>query len=148
MTDENLRWCVLIPCSETETWAVPQICLAEIYTLSTDLEVPPEEIDWRDRKVPVLDLGAGDGDTWREARRGSGLIAIFLGLEGEACEYWGVAIRGEGLSVARVAPDAVSDMPDAMAEHATAAFGLDGEVYQVPDLGGVQKKLAEARQVA
>lgn len=148
MSDDNLRWCVLIPCSNTEAWAVPQICLAEIYTHATEMEAPPEEIEWRDRKVPVLDLGAGDGDTWRETRRGSGLIAIFLGLEGEACEYWGVAIRGDGLTVAKVAPSAVEDLPDAIAAHATAAFRLDGSVYQVPDLGKVQKKLAEAREIA
>lgn len=148
MKDESLRWCVLIPCSKEEIWAVPQICLAEIYTLQTDAEMPPEEIDWRDRKVPVLDLGEGEGDTWRETRRGSGLIAIFLGLEGEACEYWGVAVRGDGLTVAKVAADAVQDRPEVAVEHATAAFELEGSIYQVPDLGDLQKKLAQARQVA
>ena len=148
MTDENLRWCVLIPCSKQEVWAVPQICLAEIFTLQTESDLPPEEIEWRDRKVPVLDLGAEDGSVWRETRRGSGLIAIFLGLEGEALDYWGVAVRGEGLAVSKVAPDEVRDAPDALAEHATAAFEREGVVYQVPDLAELQKKLAESRQVA
>ena len=148
MTDENLRWCVLIPCSRDEVWAVPQICLAEIYTLHTDSDLPPEEINWRDRKVPVMDLGPDDGSVWRETRRGSGLIAIFLGLEGEACDYWGVAVRGEGLTVAKMGAEEVSDAPDAVVEHATAAFERDGVIYQVPDLAQLQKELAESRQLA
>lgn len=148
MTDETLRWCVLIPCSETESWAVPQICLAEIYTLYTDASAPPEQIEWRDRQVPVLDLGAGDGSVWRESRRGSGLIAIFLGLEGENCEYFGVAVRGDNLTAAKVSADTVKDVPEKKLEHATAAFELDGSVFQVPDLDGLQKKLAVAQQIA
>jgi hypothetical protein len=148
MTEENLRWCVLIPCSARETWAVPQICLAEIYTLHTESELPPEEIDWRDHKVPVLDLGADDGSPWRESRRDSGLIAIFLGLEGEDCEYWGVAVRGDGLTATRVPAEEVKDVPDAVVDHATAAFEFKGVTYQVPDLAKLQKKLAESRRVA
>lgn len=148
MTDETLRWCVLIPCSETEIWAVPQICLAEIYTLYTDAHTPPTQISWRDRQVPVLDMGAEDGSVWRESRRGSGLIAIFLGLEGESCEYFGVAVRGDNLTAAKVSADTVKDVPEKKLAHASAAFEFDGTVYQVPDLDGLQKKLAVAQQIA
>ena len=95
MTDNTKRWCVLIPCSSTETWAVPQNCLGEIVTLYTDSTRPPDEITWRGRTVPVLDFGSDDGSVWREPRRGAGLVAIFLGLKGEGCEYWGLAVRGQ-----------------------------------------------------
>jgi hypothetical protein len=148
MTDDAFRWYVLIPCSDTETWAVPQICLAEIFTLSTDTDNPPNEITWRDRVVPILDRGHDDGSTWREPGRGSGLVAIFLGLEGDGCEYWGVAVRGEGLTIAKVSPDEVQDAPEAVLQYASAAFTLNGRIYQVPDLDGLQKHIAFSQQVA
>lgn len=142
MTDDASRWCVLIPCSETESWAVPQNCLAEILTLQDSAELPPDELSWRGRTVPVLDFGSDDGSAWREPHRGTGLVAIFLGLEGEGCDYWGVAVRGQGLAVTQVAPDDVKDTPEAVLQHATAAFELRGAVYQVPDLDVLQKKIA------
>lgn len=145
MTDNAKRWCVLIPCSKTETWAVPQNCLGEIVTLQTDSELPPDEVNWRDCVVPVLDFGSDDGSRWRESRRGTGLIAIFLGLKGEGCEYWGLAVRGAGLRVASLSPDEVEDMPDQVGEHATAAFNFHGVLCQVPDLDGLQKTIAASQ---
>ena len=142
MTDNTARWCVLIPCSKTETWAVPQNCLGEIVTLQTDSELPPDEVSWRDRVVPVLDFGSDDGSLWREPRRGTGLIAIFLGLKGEGCEYWGMAVRGEGLRVVSLSPEEVEDLPEQVGEHATAAFNYHGVLCQVPDLDGFQKTVA------
>jgi hypothetical protein len=142
MTDNTARWCVLIPCSKTETWAVPQNCLGEIVTLKTDSELPPDEVNWRDRVVPVLDFGSDDGSLWREPRRGTGLIAIFLGLKGEGCEYWGMAVRGEGLRVVSLSPEEVEDLPEQVGEHATAAFNYHGVLCQVPDLDGFQKTVA------
>ena len=148
MTEDAMRWCVLIPCSTEETWAVPQICLAEILTLQTDAEQPPEEVEWRGRQVPVLDMGSEDGSSWQGSRRGAGLVAIFLGLEGEGCEYWGVAVRGEGLSVEKVSTDDVLDAPEEVRSHATAAFRLHGALYQVPDLDALQKNISLSRQMA
>jgi hypothetical protein len=142
MTDNTARWCVLIPCSKTETWAVPQNCLGEIVTLQADSELPPDEVNWRDRVVPVLDFGSDDGSLWREPRRGTGLIAIFLGLKGEGCEYWGMAVRGEGLRVVSLSPEEVEDLPEQVSEHATAAFNYHGVLCQVPDLDGFQKTVA------
>ena len=142
MTDNTKRWCVLIPCSKTETWAVPQNCLGEIVTLQTDSELPPEEVNWRDRVVPVMDFGSDDGSGWREPRRGTGLVAIFLGLKGEGCEYWGMAVRGEGLRVVSLSPEEVEDLPEQVCEHATAAFNYHGVLCQVPDLDGFQKTVA------
>jgi len=148
MSDDSSRWCVLIPCSKTESWAVPQNCLAEIVTLPATSEQPPEEILWRDQAVPVLDFGYDDGSRWREQRGGSGLLAVFLGLEGEGCDYWAVAVRGEGLAVTALAPDDIEDAPDAVLEHSTGAFSLQGHVYQVPDLAALQKKIAASQEVA
>ena len=142
MTDNTKRWCVLIPCSKTETWAVPQNCLGEILTLQSDSELPPEEVNWRDRVVPVMDFGSDDGSAWREPRRGTGLVAIFLGLKGEGCEYWGMAVRGEGLRVVSLSPEEVEDLPEQVGEHATAAFNYHGVLCQVPDLDGFQKTVA------
>jgi len=147
MTDESLRSCVLIPCSKTEAWAVPQICLAEILTLQTSAEEPPREVEWRGVTVPVLDMGPGDGSEWRESR-GTGLIAIFLGLKGEGCEYWGVAVRGDGLKVEKVSPEDIEDAAEAVLPHATAAFQLNGVLYQVPDLDELQKRVAVGQHAA
>ena len=148
MSDNAKHWCVLLPCSSTETWAVPQNCLAEIVTLYTDTQSPPKEVLWRDTTVPVLDLGADDGSLWQQPTRDAGLVAIFLGLKGEGCEYWGVAIRGEGLRAVGLLPEAVEDAPDDIQGHATAAFRFDNVLCQVPDLDSFQKKIATSQMVA
>jgi len=148
MTDNTSRWCVLVPCSSNETWAVPLNCLAEILTLHTDESSPPAAVAWRDRTVTVLDLGAEDGSLWRVPARGTGLVAIFLGLKGEGCEYWGLAVRGDGLRVVSLPADAVEDAPDEAQKHATAAFRFHGVLCQVPDLDGFQRKAAAIRRVA
>jgi hypothetical protein len=148
MIENAKRWCVLVPCSGTETWAVPQNCLGEIVTLHTDKALPPGEVSWRDRTVPVLDLGSNDGSVWREPNRGAGLVAIFLGLKGEGCEYWGLAVRGEGLRAVSLSPEEVEDVPDQVQQHATAAFKFRGVLCQVPDLDGFQKKITVSQQTA
>ena len=148
MTDDTTHWCVLIPCSKTESWAVPQNSIAEIVTLQATTEQPPEELEWRGQTIPVLDFGFEEDASWREQLGGTGLIAIFLGLQGEGCDYWGVAVRGEGLAVKRVAAADVEDAPESVLEHATAAFKLDDVIYQVPDLAVFQRKIAATEEVA
>jgi hypothetical protein len=148
MTENAKRWCVLVPCSKTQTWAVPLNCLAEIVTLHTDALSPPAEVNWRDRAVPILDLGGGDGSPWRSEVRGTGLLAIFLGLKGEGCEYWGLAVRGEGLRVVSLSGEAVEDAPEQIQQHATAAFTFHGVLCQVPDLDSFQRRVAAGQRVA
>ncbi|CAA0121863.1 Uncharacterised protein [Halioglobus japonicus] len=148
MQDNTKLWCALIPCSGTETWAVPQNCLAEIVTLHTDAEQPPEEIIWRDRAVPVLDMGSEDGSAWQQPSRDAGLVAVFLGLKGEGCEYWGVAIRGQGLKVAPLVAEEVEEVTEGVQDYATAAFMFNGVLCQVPDLDSFQKKVAVKQMVA
>jgi hypothetical protein len=148
MTDNTKLWCALLPCSKTETWAVPQNCLAEIVTLHTDALLPPQELIWRERTVPVLDLGSDDGSLWQQPNREAGLVAIFLGLKGEGCEYWGVAIRGAALKVASLVPEEVEEVAGGVQEHATAAFMFNGVLCQVPDLDSFQKKIAVSQRAA
>ena len=148
MTDDTTHWCVLMLCSKTESWAVPQNSIAEIVTLQATTEQPPEELEWRGQTIPVLDFGFEEDCSWREQLGGTGLIAIFLGLKGEGCDYWGVAVRGEGLAVKRVAAAEVEDAPESTLQHATAAFKLDDVIYQVPDLAVFQRKIAATEEVA
>lgn len=148
MSENANRWCVLVPCSETQTWAVPLNCLAEIVTLHTDAQSPPSEVIWRDQTVPILDLGGNDGSHWRAASRGTGLLAIFLGLKGEGCDYWGLAVRGEGLRVVSLASEAVEDVPEQIQPHATAAFRFNDVLCQVPDLDSFQRSVAANQHVA
>jgi hypothetical protein len=142
MTENAKMWCVLIPCSGTEIWAVPQKCLGEIVTVPAESDQPPRELTWRGHAVPVVDLGGGDGPAWRDASRGAGLVAIFLGLKGEGCAYWGVAVRGGGLRVVDLAAEDIDDLPEQAGEHATAAFDFRGVLCQVPDLDEFQKQIA------
>tara|TARA_R110002049_G_scaffold85550_28_gene217547 strand:+ start:609 stop:1055 length:447 start_codon:yes stop_codon:yes gene_type:complete len=148
MQDNGKLWCALIPCSDTETWAVPQNCLAEIVTLHTDAEQPPAQLSWRGRSVPVLDMGAEDGSQWLQPSRDAGLVAVFLGLKGEGCEYWGVAIRGQGLKVAPLVPEEMEEVAEGVQEYASAAFMFNGVLCQVPDLDSFQKKVAVKQMVA
>lgn len=140
--EEGGQWCILLPCSDTEHWAVPQNVLAEIVTLPADQEHPPEELDWRGKSVPVLDLGRPGDPSWGERVGSAGLVAVFRGLSGETCDYWGLALRGEGLAVRRVHPTEVEEATEAVSEHATAAFRMAGVTYQVPDLISFQRRLA------
>lgn len=141
MSDQQSRWCVFIPCSSGQSWAVPQGCLAEIVTLQTEAEQPPTTIQWRGEVVPVMDMGGPGDPPWRDERTGTGLVAVVLGLEGEGCDYWGIAVRGHGLGVRELADGDIEDLPEAVEEHACAAFRLEGVVYQVPDLPALQQAI-------
>ncbi len=139
MTKESPRLFILLTCSSTQAWAVPQSCLAEIVTVADAGEEPPGEIDWRGGRVPVLDLGADEPGSWRDRRSGSGLIAVMLGLAPDAPGCWGVAVRSTGLGISELAADDVEDAPEEIVEHARAAFRLGGALYQVPDLPAWQR---------
>jgi len=128
------RWCVLLPCAKNETWAVPQNCLAEIVTLPSDADQPPRHLTWRGQEVAVLNLDPRNESPWRDARAGTGLVAIMLGLKGGAWEYCGVALRGEGLAMKDLAGEAIEDAPDQALDSSASAFRMGGEVFQVPNL--------------
>jgi hypothetical protein len=134
MNEIASRWCVLLPCSKEEKWAVPQNCLAEIVTLATATEDPPEQFQWRGQSVPILDLDQTHESPWADQRAGTGLVAVMLGLKGGAWEYCGVALRGQGLAMKDLARESIEDAPDLALECSASAFRMGGEVYQIPKL--------------
>jgi hypothetical protein len=138
MSEQKQRMCVLLPCASNRHWAVPQNCLAEILTLPASDDNVPAQVRWRGVDIPVIDLADGSDLSWRDENKGTGLIAVILGVRGAGPDYWGVALRGEGLSVRQLDADECDDRADAMQEYALAAFELDGQVYQVPDLPALQ----------
>ena len=141
MSHKGAYACIVLPCSASRHWVLPQACLGEILTLATGDESPPAEISWRGEQVPVIDFGAGGEARWRDPQTGSGLIAVLLGREGESCRFWGVAVRGTGLGVADLDGEEMEDLPDAVQDYASAAFRLQENVYQVPDLLAIQRAI-------
>jgi hypothetical protein len=146
--DRERKWCVFLPCSGKVSWVVPQNCLAEIITATADTEQPPEQIVWRGQEIPVLDLGAKGDAAWREERTGTGLIAVLLGLEGGGCDYWGVALRGEGLGMSDLAGVEVTDVVSEDEDELGALFQLNGDTYAIPDLVEIQRQAAIASREA
>ncbi|MEH6589343.1 MAG: hypothetical protein V7746_03745 [Halioglobus sp.] len=145
MSEKNSRWCVFLPCSTEEIWAIPQNCLAEIVTFHDADNHPPQTFSWRGQEVPVMDLGSGGDTPWRDPVGGTGLIAVILGLEGQKHAYWAIALRGEGLAVKNLAKETLTDTPENTREHSSSAFQIRDVVYQVPDLPELQKKIDEIR---
>ncbi len=132
--------CVLLACAGGDHWALPQNCVAEILTLAAVDERPPPEASWRGCMIPVIVAGGDEvcADGWRDEHSGSGLVAVIPGLHGMGCDYWAVAITGDGLRLCAIDEAAIEDMPEEAREYASAAFRLDGITYQVPDLKGLQ----------
>ena len=148
MSDKPSHWCVFLPCSSSEIWALPQNCVAEIVVMPAEAECPPQHINWRNQEVPVLDLNDGGDLPWRERHGGSGLIAVMLGLKGEGCDYWAVALRGTALSMKDIADEDIEDCPDMTLARSVGAFRLHGEVYQIPDLLELQREITADRMTA
>jgi hypothetical protein len=145
MPSEQSQWCVLLPCSAEQRWALPQNCLAEIVMVGGGAAEPPRHIEWREREVPVLDLDPEARTPWLDQRGESGLVAVLLGLRDEGCDYWAVALRGPGLGIKDLAAEPAEDAPEAALPGSVGAFRLAGTVYQVPDLLELQRGLSEAR---
>jgi len=147
MSANSTGYCVLLPCSAGRSWAIPQRCLGEIVTVPAAGDLPPEMISWRGESVPVVDFGRQDTAPWRDQRGDTGLVAIVLGQRDQACSYFGVAVRGGNLGVSSLADAEVEDMPEALLDYATAAFRMNGNVYQVPDLLALQMALGAGERV-
>ena len=141
MAESSTRWCVFLPCSREEIWAVPQNCLAEVVTLQAVNDTPPEQINWRGHEVPVLDLDDAGATPWRDPQGETGLIAVILGLQGQGSDYWAVALRGDGLVAKNLPTGEMKDMPARVLDRCTAAFEYENVVYQVPDLPELQKQV-------
>lgn len=142
--------CVVLPCSAQRSWVLPQRCLGEIVTVVSGSDQPPQEISWRGEMVPVVDFGPQEVLPWRDQRGGSGLVAVVLGQRGEACQYFGVAVRGGDLGVSKLAEEEIEDIediPEGLSDYTTAAFRMNGNVYYVPDLLALQRAIASGGKV-
>jgi hypothetical protein len=141
MLKENARWCVLMSCSDAQNWALPQNALGEIVTLASETRQPPSQISWRGRPLPVLDLASPGSRPWRDARSGTGILAVILGLRGEPGDGWAVALRGGLLTVQVLEDHDLEDAPQELCENSTAAFRYRDRLFQVPDLQRWQQTL-------
>jgi chemotaxis signal transduction protein len=137
---------VLLPCSAERSWAIPQRCLGEIVTVPATGELPPDEISWRGESVPVFDFGRQGEVPWRDQRGDTGLVAVVLGQRDEACRYFGVAVRGGSLGVSSLLEEEIEDLPEALLDYASAAFRMNGNVYQVPDLLALQRAIGSGER--
>ena len=147
MSDKAFGCCVLLPCSSERSWAVPQRCLGEIVTVPSTQEQPPALISWRGQDVPVIDFGSKDVQPWRDHRSGAGLIAVILGRRDEACQYFGVAVRGGALGVSKLLDDDIEDLPLAELDYSISAFRMNDNIYQVPDLLALQRAIGAGHAV-
>lgn len=141
MSESGSACCVILPCSSELLWVVPQRCLGEIVTVPTEVELPPDIIEWRGELVPVVDFGVQDSAPWRDPRGGTGLVVVILGQRDESCRFFAVAVRGSNLAVCKLAEEEIEDLPGLHSNYAAAAFRMNGNVYQVPDLLALQRAL-------
>ena len=137
------RICVLLPCASNRRWAIPQNSLGEILTLAAKDDSVPSAVNWRGADIPVIDFGADGKVPWRDPQSGTGLIVVILGVDGPGYDYWGVAVRGRGLAMRDLQETDCHDKPDAVQEYSLAAFELEGQTYQVPDLPALQRVALE-----
>lgn len=145
MSEQTAHWCVFLPCSAKESWAIPQKCLAEIVTVPDAGAKPPAFIEWRGESVPVLDIDEDNSVPFRHPVSGTGLVAVILGLKGQGNQYWAIAVRGEGLGLKNLSTEQITEVPERAEKWSTAAFELNNVVYQVPDLPELQKQMDELR---
>lgn len=148
MTETATGCCVLLPCAPEFSWAVPQACLGEIVTVASTEDLPPTVITWRGETVPVMDIGGREAGPWRDQRGGAGLVAVLLGQRGEACQYFGLAVRGANLGVSKLGQEQIEDLEEPLSDYATAAFRMNEHTYQIPDLLALQRALASREAVA
>lgn len=148
MTELLSGSCVLLPCSSEYSWVVPQSCLGEIVTVSAAEDQPPAEIQWRGETVPVVDFGSHGTAPWRDQRGGAGLVAVILGQRNEACQFFGVAVRGLNLGFSDLLEQDIEDLQEPVADYVTAAFRMNDSIYQVPDLLALQRAIGTGQTIA
>ena len=141
MSIDERQWCIFLPCGKGETWAVSHNAVAEIVAVDAVGVEPPEQLMWRGNNLAVFDPGLGTGTPWREAPGSTGHVAVLLGLEGAALEYWGVALRGEGLTIKDLRREVIEEAQDRAKEHAVTAFRLHDQLVQIPDFAMMQHQL-------
>ena len=126
--------CVLLPCRNGETWALPLNSIAELVTAA---ELSAGRLCWRGLELPVYPLPTA-------ADPAGGLYAVITGLQDLAGGYWAISLQDRGLKHRVLTADdlAEPDPDDSAASAALAVFALAGDRCVVPDLGVLQVSLA------
>lgn len=127
--------CVLLPCSNGETWAVPLSSVAEV-VVGGDLR--SERLCWRGCELPCYPFG--------QAQQSSGIYAVMVGLNDLAGGHWAVCLRNQALAYLSLAEADTVQFPGGASSNADilAVFAVAGKTCVVPDLGALQLRLHAA----
>ncbi|MDO8860083.1 hypothetical protein Q6D67_00100 [Haliea sp. E1-2-M8] len=128
--------CVLLPCSNGETWAVPVNSVAEVVVAG---ELRSGRLYWRGRELPLYPPETG-------AERSGGMYAVMLGLRDLAGDYWAICLQNRRLGYLPLAETdlAGQDEDVGVTDYTLAVFALAGNSCVIPDLGALQVSLAAA----
>jgi hypothetical protein len=124
--------CVLLPCSNGETWAVPLNSVAEV-VVGGDWR--SERLRWRGRELPCYPSG--------QAEQNGGIYAVMVGLGDLAGDHWAVCLRNQALAYLPLAETDTIQLPGDTSPNADilAVFAVAGKTCVVPDLGALQLRL-------
>jgi len=127
--------CVLLPCSNGETWAVPLNSVAEV-VVGGDLR--SARLRWRGRELPCFPSG--------QSQHSGGVYAVMRGLGDLAGDYWAVCLRTQALAYLPLAEADTVQLPGDASPNAAvlAVFAVAGRTCVVPDLGALQLSLYAA----
>jgi hypothetical protein len=133
MRPDSLQRCVLLPCHGGQTWAVPPNCLVEIAMVPV---ATADRVSWRDRDIPLFEVASA------APRPDPCPCAIFLGMKGQRCDFWALALADCGARAVTLAAAVLEEQPDQVQADCLSAFRFEGLLCQVPDLPALQARLA------
>lgn len=128
--------CVLLPCANGETWAVPVNSVAEVLGTA---ELRSGRLCWRGLELPVYPPAA-------TAEPGGGMYAVMLGLRDVAGDYWAVSLQKRRLEYVLLTETGLAGEDAGTGDTADtlAVFALAGHRCVIPDLPALQLSLAGA----
>ncbi|QIB65648.1 hypothetical protein [Kineobactrum salinum] len=133
MSSDNSQRCILLPCADDQTWAVPPNCLAEIALLPA---ISTDRVSWRHRDIPLF-VGASAA-----LRADPCPCAIFLGIGDQNCDFWALALSSCSVRAMTLPAAALEEEPEQVQPGCLGAFRFEGLLCQVPDLPALQARLA------
>lgn len=127
--------CVLLPCANGETWAVPVNSVAEVLGAG---ELSSGRLCWRGQELPVYPPAAAT------AEHGGTMYAVMLGLRDVAGSYWAIRLQNRRLEYALLTGADLAEEDEEVGRTADtlAGFVLAGHRCVIPDLGALQLSLA------
>ncbi|MEQ8803676.1 hypothetical protein [Haliea sp.] len=133
LTTDSSVPCVLLPCSNGDTWAVPLNSVAEVLV---DGEVRSGRLRWRGRELPVYPPAP--------AEQSNGPHAVIRALGELAGDYWALGLRDRSLAYLPLTESDLAEPTagDIVTADALAVFALGGDICVIPDLGALQASLA------